>query len=737
MLKCPKCNNQVEDNLAFCPRCGAELNPGRGTGTHVGTIIQKNFAVKELLGEGGMGKVYLAEQLSLKKPVAIKILKKEFAHGEVYARRFEREALAASRLHHPNSIQIIEFGRAESGELFLVMEYLRGTDLAVLMARDFPFPIERTVDIASQVTSALVEAHTQGVIHRDLKPENIMVERTRDGRDFVKVLDFGLAQITAPGAPRQQERLTDTGMICGTPEYMSPEQARGEKLDSRSDIYSLGVIIYQMLTGKLPFEAPNPIDIVTRHLQERPTPPRRLRPDLNIPKTMERICLKCLQKRRGDRYQNAEALFEKLEDYSTSLKLPKMAKRMEEIEEEVSNSGMSVPPIVMGKGEAVSGEMLKLRKELFDMPSNENTADSISPIGMESAMPVPPAAAELDLGIEVEPLDLQIERTAPPVSPQARVKPPDTHAQKPRPAAMNENEPGALLPGPGPALRLAREPRILPARQASVERHVNAPKQAKGKGGVIFFIVFVLVLAGLGVGGYHYYPRIAEKIGLNAGKSVRGNSRRGMEPALPALSGQGKRAEGTRRLKERKTSSAQMNSDNVPRINGNDKKNAQLVEVGKTRSIDNKREPDQAAARAGLNEKEAGKENNNGKNKSGGAGPLAALMKELPHVEHSSKVSYNRPLEDKNAIRLYKIARRYISSGKYDEAISGLKKVIWVEKYFAPARRDLAIALLKRGLKENAAREFRNYLRIEPQAKDAKEVRQLLKNCAEPDLNPE
>ena len=272
---------------------------------YLGRVFAGKYRVESLLGEGGMGRVYRATQLSLDKTVCLKVLRKEVAKDADTQARFQREARAASRLNHPNSIQVMDFGATEQGELYLAMEFIQGRDLQQLLSKEFPLAETRVAHIISQVLEALEEAHTQRVIHRDLKPENIMVAEMRGDADFVKVLDFGIAKIQDGGA---QTKLTQAGLVCGTPEYMSREQARGLELDARSDLYSAGVILYQMVTGTLPFSADNPIGYVTAHLTDVPEPAAKRRP--GISKALSDLIDRTLSKNRDERPATAREMRE-------------------------------------------------------------------------------------------------------------------------------------------------------------------------------------------------------------------------------------------------------------------------------------------------------------------------------------------------------------------------------------------------------------------------------------------
>jgi serine/threonine-protein kinase len=272
-----------------------------------GRIIAGNFRVERLIGQGAMGNVYKAEQLSLGKAVAVKVLHPHLMDDEKLVGRFKREAKSASRLNHPNSIQIIDSGQDASGTLFIAMELLNGRDLAQVIRDEFPLPLPRVVRIMTQVMSALDEAHVQGVIHRDLKPSNIMLIERRGEPDFVKVCDFGIAKATTPDGKDfdREAMLTIQGLVCGTPEYMSPEQARAETLDGRADLYSAAIILYQLVTGDIPFKADSPMGIVSRHLAETPVPPSKRRPDLPIPKAIDDVILRGMAKQREVRYATA------------------------------------------------------------------------------------------------------------------------------------------------------------------------------------------------------------------------------------------------------------------------------------------------------------------------------------------------------------------------------------------------------------------------------------------------
>lgn len=278
----------------------------------IGQTVARNFRITSLIGAGAMGDVYRAQQLSLGKDVALKLLRRELLIDETLRRRFELEAKNASSLNHPNCIQIIDFGR-DGDLLFIAMEFLDGQDLSQSIEAQWPFPLERTVHIFDQVLAALEEAHEHGIVHRDLKPANVMLVSRRGDPDFVKVCDFGIAKSDASVAS-WAEGLTMKGLICGTPEYMSPEQARGEKLDGRSDLYAAGVLLYQMLTREVPFKSTSPVALLSMHLSEPPQPPTMRKPGIDVPPRLEALVLSALEKDPARRPKSAAAFRESLRD---------------------------------------------------------------------------------------------------------------------------------------------------------------------------------------------------------------------------------------------------------------------------------------------------------------------------------------------------------------------------------------------------------------------------------------
>lgn len=277
----------------------------------IGTVVAGRYRILRRLGEGATAAVFLAEHLRIGRRDAIKILFGSVAADPEAAARFLRGARNVSTIQHPNVCTIYDFGEAENGIQFLAMEYVPGESLSSLLAREGSVPPERAIEITQQVASALHAAHEAGIVHRDLKPGNIMVSRNRDGSDAVKVVDFDIAKGPAePGA--EGSELTRVGFVIGTPEYMSPEQLTGERLDGRSDVYSLGVVLFRMLTGSLPFRGREPQDLMVERLTKPPLRLDEVAPDRHFPPTLQQTLDRALARRPTDRQESAAALAQDL-----------------------------------------------------------------------------------------------------------------------------------------------------------------------------------------------------------------------------------------------------------------------------------------------------------------------------------------------------------------------------------------------------------------------------------------
>jgi eukaryotic-like serine/threonine-protein kinase len=278
----------------------------------VGSRLSERYDVTRKIGEGGMGVVYEAKHALIGKRVAIKVLLDKYAQKADIVARLQQEARLASSIGHEHIVDITDFGETHDGRTYVVMEFLEGESLAQLLAREGPLPPARAVGIVRQVSSALGAAHEKGIVHRDVKPENVFIIRRSD-KDFVKVVDFGISkamrQADGEGGHSSSPRLTHTGMVLGTPLYMSPEQARGEDdLDHRIDVYAVGVILYELLTGETPFRGSNYLNVISQVLSQDPRPLSRARPDLQISLALESIVMKAMAKDRVHRYPDMAAL---------------------------------------------------------------------------------------------------------------------------------------------------------------------------------------------------------------------------------------------------------------------------------------------------------------------------------------------------------------------------------------------------------------------------------------------
>jgi serine/threonine protein kinase len=335
--RCPKCHALYEADARFCPRDGSPLVdvaaapvPSSSGSTQVrqaikpkpttldpakalhNQMLDARYQVGRKLGEGGMSFVYEAKDISSGELVAVKIMTPKLAQDRTAAERLRREAGLAMRLDHPNICRILRLGETEDGLIYLVMPLLRGELLSDKEVREGPIPIEVGVPFMLEVCDALHFAHQQQIIHRDLKPENIFLCPTPDGKATAVVTDFGLAKErrAEPG----MAKLTATGIILGTPEFMSPEQIRGKPLDGRSDIYALGLVAYEMFTGKLPFEGKSAQDMMIARLRGQPLPLRKARADLEFSAPFEKALMKAIEAEPAARYQTAHEFGQALQE---------------------------------------------------------------------------------------------------------------------------------------------------------------------------------------------------------------------------------------------------------------------------------------------------------------------------------------------------------------------------------------------------------------------------------------
>ena len=270
----------------------------------IGTVLGGRYKLLKLLGEGGMGAVYLGEQMlgSTARKVAVKTLHPHLSHDPKILARFERECGTVAELQHPNTIAIHDFGKSDEGLLYIVMEYVEGRSVGEILEKDGPMPPARVEKVLSQVVGSLTEAHAHGIIHRDLKPDNILLCERAGESDWVEVLDFGIAKRSSHEEDKEEQKLTQQGMVLGTPPYMSPEQFTGKPIDARSDIYSLGVMAYEMLTGKLPFAGNTAWEWATQHMTQAPIPMDTTPLGAHVPAQMRNAIMKALEKLPENRF---------------------------------------------------------------------------------------------------------------------------------------------------------------------------------------------------------------------------------------------------------------------------------------------------------------------------------------------------------------------------------------------------------------------------------------------------
>ncbi len=319
MKVCPACRVDYGGGEVFCPVDATRLvttsqmraSPLDPDDPLIGVVLAGRYVVKSRIGEGGMGLVYEGLHRDIDKRVAIKVLRDDLSRKPEVVARFRQEARSASRIGHDNIVDIFDFGETTRGASYFVMEYLEGEDLGNVLSRDVTVPAERACEIVLQCCKALSATHAKGIVHRDIKPENIFLTQ-RDGiDDFVKIVDFGIAKmsdIEMDGAPGR--KLTKTGMIFGTPEYMSPEQAAGRNLDHRVDVYALGVILYECLSGRVPFEGDTFMGVLTQHLSSPVPAIADVNPNAEVSRELELVIGKALAKEPDDRYEDTEELAE-------------------------------------------------------------------------------------------------------------------------------------------------------------------------------------------------------------------------------------------------------------------------------------------------------------------------------------------------------------------------------------------------------------------------------------------
>jgi len=410
----------------------------------VGAVLADRYEVVRRIGEGGMGAVYEAKHTVIGKRVAVKVLLEKFVAKSDFVARLLQEARLASSIGHEHIVDVTDFGTTVDGRSFVVMEFLDGESLAELAMREAPLPIERSVGIARQVASALGAAHAKGIFHRDVKPENIYLVKRGDV-DFVKVVDFGISKAVKPAGDEGGEgyRLTHTGLLLGTPLYMSPEQARGEEdLDHRCDIWALGVLLYECLTGEVPFRANNYLGIISQVLTHEPTPPSKLRPELGISGAVEAVVMRAMEKDRSRRYQTMADVERDLERLLAGDQNVGFVPRAAGAGAPKNTAPRRWPLLVAGGVALAAGAAIALD---LGLPSKQPPAPppAVTPAPVVQPPAPPPVAAPPPAAA-----------AAPPVSPAAPVR----KKQRVRPGAAAAA--GAVVPAPAAPAGKSREVRL-------------------------------------------------------------------------------------------------------------------------------------------------------------------------------------------------------------------------------------------------------------------------------------
>ncbi len=384
MRVCPTCQRTYPDDMDFCPRDATALVPATtATEAELEATLARRFRIVRRLGSGGMGTVFLAEQIAVgNRPVALKILLRKLLDDAEFLVRFRNEGASTGRIHHPNVVTIYESGQADDGTPYIAMEYLEGETLRQAVRERGALPVEECAAILQQVARGLVAAHKLGIIHRDLKPDNIFLTCGDEDELVVKVVDFGIAKL------RESATHTLTGTVLGTPAYMSFEQVSGmrsDELDARSDIYSLGVVAYEMVTGRVPFHSDTPLGCVRKHLSEEPPPFRAVRPDLSATPRVERAVMKALTKDREARYSSA---LEFAREFGEAARTPLVSRKV------------LTPPVV---GSAAGGEPRAYREEAgvavktptpLPLPPKRIAKPPVSPQPTPAQVPSRPAALQ-------------------------------------------------------------------------------------------------------------------------------------------------------------------------------------------------------------------------------------------------------------------------------------------------------------------------------------------------------
>jgi len=492
MKYCPACNKTYPGDYNVCPADQTALQ-----NTHEfqpGMIIRNKYQILDRIGVGGMGVVYRGRHLTFNEVCAIKIVSDAIAGDANFLQRFQTEAVVTRKLRHPNAVRVDDFDYTEDGRPFIVMELVEGKNIGEILHAEGPFRVHRALRIATQAASALGVAHKLGVVHRDIKPANVLLATDEQGQEIAKVLDFGIAKLREV-AGEAQPGMTMTGMVVGTPLYMSPEQFMGKKaageIDGRTDIYSLGVVLYQMVTAQLPFDGDTPYSLMLQHIQGTVRPPHELAPDLHIPESLSHVILKAIDKSRELRFQTAEEFIAALDEVTHD----------PAVEEQAAN----------------------------DSAANSIAQNNLTPSGQRPTVPVtrrtqpnltPPPSVPVS-----QPSKSQVRATRPPAaqSPASQIASTLPMSQSSVAANVSTSKPApafpATLPMTPPAIAApSRASRVSPAVNSAAQHVFVPPRKFQFKQiiALLLLLVAAVVVAGVGYVKYQEYERVRIENAINA-----------------------------------------------------------------------------------------------------------------------------------------------------------------------------------------------------------------------------
>lgn len=502
MKYCPACNKTYPGDYNVCPADQTGLQ-----NTHEfqpGMIIRNKYQILDQIGVGGMGVVYRARHVTFNEVCAIKIVSDAIAGDANFLQRFQTEAVVTRKLRHPNAVRVDDFDYTEDGRPFIVMELVEGKNIGEILHAEGPLRVSRALRIAIQAASALGVAHKLGVVHRDIKPANILLATDEQGQEIAKVLDFGIAKLREV-AGEAQPGMTMTGMVVGTPLYMSPEQFMGKKaageIDGRTDIYSLGVVLYQMVTAQLPFDGDTPYSLMMQHIQGTVRPPHELAPGLHIPESLSQVILKAIDKSRELRFQTAEEFIAALDEVA-------------------ADQGTGDQAINEPRSNAIVENAQTANTRPPSVPATRRTPPNLTP---PPSIPVTQPSASQVRATQTpaaQSRTSQVSPTLPMSQPSVATNVPTPAQPTPRPtrpAAFPPTVP--LAAAPSTAASQSPAPPADSAVVNSAAQHVFVPTKKSQFKQIIALVVLLLaavVVAGVGYVKYQAYQRVRIENAINA-----------------------------------------------------------------------------------------------------------------------------------------------------------------------------------------------------------------------------